>query len=76
MGHGVHVQELPGIGKRFDFDLGRPDARVSVVIRSDGTRDLYLFEGRGASEPTAAVELSDEQARKIGAVLTGTFFEQ
>ncbi|HEU4540796.1 MAG TPA: hypothetical protein VFR23_06675 [Jiangellaceae bacterium] len=74
MGKGVHVQELPGIGKRYDIDLGRPDQRISVVVRSGGTRDLYIF-ATSSSDPTAVLELTEEQARKVGAVLAQTFFE-
>ncbi|MDG4832633.1 potassium transporter TrkA [Solwaraspora sp. WMMD1047] len=74
MGQGVHMQELPGIGKRYDIDLGRGGDRVSVVVRRDGTRDLYVFTTR-SEDPTAVIELSEEQARKVSAVLSGTFFE-
>ncbi|MGH2747130.1 MAG: potassium transporter TrkA [Actinomycetota bacterium] len=74
MGHGVQMQELPGIGRRYDIDLGRPDNRVSVIVRRDGTRDLYVFAST-SSEPTAVLELSEERARKLSAVLSETFFE-
>ena len=74
MGKGVSVQELPGIGKRYDIDLGRPDQRISVVVRSGGMRDLYVFASSSA-DPTAVIELTEEQARKVGAVLAQTFFE-
>ncbi|MDT0345385.1 potassium transporter TrkA [Streptomyces litchfieldiae] len=74
MGKGVHVQDLPGVGKRYDIDLGRPDQRISVVLRSGGIRDLYVFASASA-DPTAVIELSEEQARKVGAVLAATFFE-
>lgn len=73
MGQGVRVQELPGIGKRFDIDLGHSDNRISIVVRRDGARDLYVFNNR-SDEPTAVIELTEEQARKVGAVLSGTFF--
>lgn len=73
MGQGVHMQELPGIGKRYDIDLGRRDSRVSVVVRRDGTRDLYVFTSRSADP--VVIELNEEQARKVSAVLGGTFFE-
>ena len=73
MGHGVHVQDLPGIGKRYDIDLGRSDHQVSVVVRNDGMRDLYVFD-RPRSDPTV-IELSEEQARKVAAVLSATFFD-
>lgn len=74
MGHGVHAQDLPGIGRRYDLDLGRSSERISVVVRNDRTRDLYVFAD-GGGEPAVAVELSEEQARKLGALLAGTFFE-
>ncbi|HEX6195165.1 MAG TPA: hypothetical protein VFZ37_04610 [Jiangellaceae bacterium] len=74
MGKGVTVHELPGIGKRYDIDLGRPDQRISVVVRGGGMRDLYVFASSSA-DPTAVIELSEEQARKVGAVLAQTFFE-
>ncbi|MFY1698993.1 MULTISPECIES: potassium transporter TrkA [unclassified Solwaraspora] len=74
MGQGVHMQELPGIGRRYDVDLGSSSQRVSVVVRRDGTRDLYVFTSR-SDEPTAVLELTEEQARKVGALLAGTFFE-
>ncbi|MGI5214446.1 potassium transporter TrkA [Plantactinospora sp. CA-290183] len=73
MGQGVHVQELPGIGKRYDIDLGHGGDRISVVVRRDGTRDLYVFTTR-SDDPTAVIELTEEQSRKVGAVLSGTFF--
>ncbi|WP_166354458.1 potassium transporter TrkA [Phytoactinopolyspora limicola] len=74
MGKGVHVQDLPGVGKKYDVDLGRADQRVSVVVRTGGVRDLYVFASASA-DPTAVIELNEEQARKLGAVLAQTFFE-
>lgn len=74
MGQGIHVQELPGIGKRYDVDLGRSTERISVVERQAGIRDLYVFTTT-SDDPTAVIELSAEQARKLSAVLSGTFFE-
>lgn len=74
MGQGIHVQELPGVGKLYNIDLDRGGPRVSVVVRRDGTRDLYVFRA-GNDDPAAVVEMSEGQARKLGAVLSGTFFE-
>jgi K+/H+ antiporter YhaU regulatory subunit KhtT len=73
MGKGVHIQELPGLGTRYDVDLHSGGNRVSIVVSRDGKRHLYVFTSRG-DEPAAVVELTEEQARKIGAVLSGTFF--
>ncbi|BCJ63629.1 potassium transporter TrkA [Polymorphospora rubra] len=74
MGKGVRVQELPGIGKRYDFDLGGSSDRISLVVRRDGVRDLYVFTAK-SDEPVAVIELTEEQSRKVGAVLAGTFFD-
>lgn len=71
MGEGVHVQQLMGIGTRYDL-AGRGAARVSVVVHRDGHRELYVFENRG-EEPTAVIPLTLEQARLLGAVLSGTY---
>jgi TrkA domain protein len=72
MGDDVHVVELFGIGKRYDVGCSRGQ-RVSVVVHKDGTREIYVFES-GADEPTATVRLGEGEARKIGAILAGTYF--
>ncbi len=73
-GDEVRVEDLPGVGKRYDIELAGPQRRIAVVVRNGGTRDLYVFASAEA-EPTAVVELSEEQARKVAAVLSATFFE-
>jgi TrkA domain protein len=74
MGSDVRVQELPGLGKRYDVDLRSGGRRVSVVVESrGGRRHLYVF-ATGSDEPTAVIEMTEEQARKVGALLSGTYF--
>lgn len=72
MGDKVKVQELMGVGTRYDIGCAGPQ-RVSVIVHKDGHRELYAFE-RPSDEPTAVMSLSEEQARQLGAVLTGTYF--
>lgn len=72
MGHGVHVTELFGIGTKYEIACsGRQ--RLAVIVHKDGTRELYAFEG-GSSEPTAVVRLDEDEARRVAAILGGTFF--
>ncbi|KXK62788.1 potassium transporter TrkA [Micromonospora rosaria] len=73
MGKGIVSQDLPGIGTRYDVDLGSRSQRLSIVVRRDGVRDLYIFTS-GSDDPVAVIELTDEQARKVGALLVGTYF--
>ncbi|MCF6506834.1 potassium transporter TrkA [Blastococcus sp. MG754426] len=74
MGRHVKIQELMGIGKRYDLGVLGGGQRVSVVLHKDGHRELYAFE-KSAEEPSAVLELSDDESRMLGAVLAGTYFE-
>jgi TrkA domain protein len=74
MGKGVHIQELPGLGTRYDVDIRAGGERVSIVVSRDGKRHLYVFTSGGSDEPAAVIEMTEDQARKVGAVLAGTFF--
>jgi len=67
----VEEQELPGIGHRYDLDV--EGGRISVVIHHSGRRDIYVTEEGRKPRPTV-VSLSDDQARRLGAVIAGAFF--
>jgi TrkA domain protein len=62
---------LPGVGVKYGLELGA--ARLTVILHNDGKRELYFYAQRGADEPTAVIELDDEQARQLGAVLGGAY---
>ena len=68
----VTEQEMPGIGRRFDL-RGIDDDRVAVVIHHSGRRDLYILDRDGETE--AVLSFSDAQARTLGAVLGGAYFQ-
>ena len=68
----IREQELPGIGRRYSEPT--EEGEVSVVIHHSGRRDLYLSEGSGRRPPSVAT-LSDDQARRLGAVLAGAYFQ-
>lgn len=65
--------ELPGIGRRYDIVVSKGQTLVLVVHRS-GRRDLYVTR-KEEDEPRCAIELSDDQARRIGAILGGAYFK-
>ena len=67
----MQEQELPGIGHRYDLDV--EGGRVSVVIHHGGRRDIYVTEEGPRSKPTV-VSLTDDQARRLGAVMAGAYF--
>lgn len=73
MGHGVRVTELVGIGTKYELE--RPGRqRVALVVHKDGTRELYAFDPGDSGEPKAVVRLDEDEAKRLAAVLSGTFF--
>ena len=64
--------ELPGIGRRFTLPL-ESGGELAVVVHRSGDKDLY-FREPGGGDPTA-VSLSDPEAKRVAAVLTGGFWQ-
>ncbi|TVL99263.1 MAG: potassium transporter TrkA [Candidatus Brocadia sp. WS118] len=69
----IKESELPGIGKKFTLELDSGDTLV-VVIHSSGEREVFKFT-QDNDEPTSVTTLADEEARQIGAILSGTYFQ-
>lgn len=69
----ISEQDLPGIGRRYEIIASRGQ-RVVLIIHHSGRRDLYVMD-RHREDPTCVVELTDDQARRIGAILGGAFFK-
>jgi TrkA domain protein len=69
----VKEGELPGIGKKYSLRTANGDTLV-VVIHHTGKREIYYFEDEN-EEPTAVIELSDEEARTLGTILVGALFQ-
>ena len=65
--------DLPGIGKKFTLELDSGDKLV-VVIHFSGEREVFKFM-KNNDEPSSVTTLTDEEARQIGAILSGTFFQ-
>jgi hypothetical protein len=73
VGHGVRVTELFGIGTKYEIACGGRQ-RLAVVVHKDGTRELYAFEPGEHGEPSAVIRLDEDEAKRVAAVLSGTFF--
>ncbi|MEK6738421.1 MAG: cation:proton antiporter regulatory subunit [Planctomycetota bacterium] len=65
--------DLPGIGKKFTLTLDSGDKLV-VVIHSSGDREVFKFTEDG-EEPSSVTMLNDEEARQMGAILSGAYFQ-
>jgi len=69
----VTETDLPGVGRRFELDVG--DGKTAVVlIHNTGRRELFV-----RPEPDADAEevfdLDDEAARVLGSILEGAHFQ-
>jgi len=63
---------LPGIGKRFSIKLSSGQI-VSIIIHHSGKREIYVLDEDGEVECT--VTLTDQEAREMGMVLAGAFYQ-
>ncbi|WDZ87119.1 potassium transporter TrkA [Micromonospora cathayae] len=75
MNRGIEVTELFGIGTKYEITCTRRQ-RLAVVVLKDGRRELYAFEaGNNGDEPSAVIQLDEDEARRVAAVLLGTYFQ-
>jgi TrkA domain protein len=63
---------LPGIGVKYVFRTAR-GGRVAVILHNDGQREIYYYVHEGDDEPRAVIELHDDEARQLGAVVGGAY---
>ncbi len=64
--------DLPGVGKKYSFTSFSKEHAV-VIIHHDGRREFYILDRD--EEPLASITLHDDEARRLGAVMSGVFFK-
>lgn len=69
----IRESDLPGVGKKFAIVTDAGD-RLSIIIHNTGHREIYNFR-KGEDFPFHAIRLEDEEARKLGALLGGAYFQ-
>jgi TrkA domain protein len=63
---------LPGVGVKYAFRTA-DGARLSVILHNDGQREIYYYGHESDDEPTAVIELHDDEARQLGAIVGGAY---
>ena len=63
---------LPGVGVKYAFSTAQ-GGRLSVILHNDGQREIYYYRRMNDDEPTAVIELHDDEARQLGAVIGGAY---
>ncbi|AEB10921.1 cation:proton antiporter regulatory subunit [Marinithermus hydrothermalis] len=68
----IEESVLPGVGRKYTIHT-RSNDRLVVVVHHSGRREVYFYPD-AQEDPTATLELSDEEAREVGAILSGVLF--
>ena len=69
----VEEVDLPGVGHKFTLQT-QAGAEIVIVIQHSGRRQMLYYEGSTGDNPAAALELTDDEARELGAILSGVLF--
>jgi K+:H+ antiporter subunit KhtT len=63
---------LPGIGTKYTFRTAQ-GGRLSVILHMDGQREIYYYPRDEDDEPASVIELHDDEARQLGAIVGGAY---
>ena len=70
----IYETEIPGVGRKFELETGSEDERIIVIIHHDGKREVFVRPSADA-DSTRLFSLPGAQARKLGSILEGTYFQ-
>jgi TrkA domain protein len=63
---------LPGVGVKWTMTPAS-GSRVTVIQHNDGEREVYVHRRARDEEPAVVLELHDDEARQLGALLGGAY---
>jgi len=69
----VSETDLPGVGKRFELDIGGGE-RAVIVVHNTGRREVFVRPEANA-DAERVLDLTDPVARTIGSILEGEHFQ-
>ena len=63
---------LPGVGVKYTIRTAH-GGRIAVILHNDGQREIYFYRRSQDEDPDAVIELHDDEARQLGAVIGGAY---
>jgi len=70
----VKIADLPGIGKKYTMDTAN-SGRFVIIMHQQGVREFYHFTDPDDDEADYSFQLTDEEARRIGAIILGVDYQ-
>ena len=64
---------LPGVGVKYSCARTAHGGRLAVIMHNEGLREIYYYRHADQEEPTAVIQLEDDEARQLGAVIGGAY---
>jgi TrkA domain protein len=72
MAHELRETRLPGIGVKYTT-MTAHGGRLTVILHNEGQREIYWFRHADDEDPQAVIQLEDDEARQLGAVIGGAY---
>jgi TrkA domain protein len=72
MARELRETRLPGVGVKYSC-LTAHGGRLTVILHNEGQREIYWFRHQGDEEPEAVIQLEDDEARQLGALIGGAY---
>jgi TrkA domain protein len=72
MARELRETRLPGVGVKYTC-LTAHGGKLTVILHNEGQRELYWFPHADDDEPQAVIQLEDDEARQIGALIGGAY---
>ena len=63
---------LPGVGVKWSL-VTASGSRLTVIQHNDGDREVYVHRRSRDEDPAVVLELHDDEARQLGALLGGAY---
>jgi TrkA domain protein len=72
MARELRETRLPGVGVKYSCFTAH-GGRLTVILHNEGQREIYWFPHADDDEPQAVIQLEDDEARQLGALIGGAY---
>jgi TrkA domain protein len=70
----IKISDLPGIGKKYALKTIN-SGHLVIILHQQGMREFYHFKDQDDDEAEYSFQLTDEEARQVGAIMLGVDYQ-